>query len=105
MTVARDFWQLVRISWLWLAIMLPMYAAVHWLTWSWATEAAQREGGAPALLMALLANVIELPAQHRSRWAGIGWFSSRSGRGRRLSTLRLDRVVWTYAFVLRRFLC
>ena len=36
--VGRNFGQLIRISWLWLLIMLPVYAVVHWLAWSRGVE-------------------------------------------------------------------
>src|SRR5262249_2026711 len=32
--VGRNIGQLVRISWLWLLVLLPLYAAILWLTWT-----------------------------------------------------------------------
>jgi hypothetical protein len=98
--VARNLSQLVRISWLWLLIMLPAYAAVHWLIWS---EAGQPESGIIAQALTMLPNVIELPALAS---IAVAWHRLvlREEGVNDAFYLRLDRAVWWYALVLFVFL-
>jgi len=98
-TVARNFGYLLRISWLWLLIMLPVYAVIHAavgrLNPIWWKEADQ--GLLAALLGSLLPNVIELPALASS--IAVAWHRLVL-RGERVAQpvyLRLHRVVWRYA--------
>ena len=55
-TVFGNLGQLLRISWLWLLIMLPVYAVAQWLT----SPAQGSEMG--DLLLGMLPSVLELPA-------------------------------------------
>jgi hypothetical protein len=96
-TVARNLGQLVRISWLWLLIMLPVYAAQHLLD----REVSEREGVAGALidvaaLVAMLAAiVIELLFLAS---IAVAWHRLilRQQRVTAPAYLRLDRTVWLY---------
>jgi hypothetical protein len=101
MTVGRNFGQLVRIGWLWLVIMLPAYAAVHWLVWPWTGEAVLKEGVA-GLMIGLLPNVIEMPAFAS---IAVAWHRLvlRREDVRGPFYLRLDRVVWWYALAALGF--
>jgi hypothetical protein len=66
--VLRNLGQLVRISWLWLLILLPIHTALHWLDWSTSPEA----GGPETMVLVILslAGLIYLPRSHPSRWPG-----------------------------------
>jgi len=98
-TVARNFGQLLRITWLWLLIMLPAYAAVDWLIWWWTTVVGQQEEGIIAQAMTMLPNVIELPALAS---IAVAWHRLvlREERVSGAFYLRLDRAVWWYALFL-----
>jgi hypothetical protein len=100
--VGRNFLQFVRISWLWLLIMLPVYAALHWLIRPWSAAALGGAGGTP-LLVAMLPNVIELPALAS---IAVAWHRLVLQRERPEGAvyLRLDGVVWQYVLVLLAFL-
>jgi len=101
-TVFRNFGQLLRISWLWLLIMLPLYAIVHGLTWSPAMETAAPEGGILALIISFLPNAVEFPVLAS---IAVAWHRLvlREEAVRGPFYLRLDSVVWRYALILLVF--
>src|SRR5262245_8365043 len=88
-TVARNLGQLVRISWLWLLIMLPVYAAINWMDW------ALREASGVLSPGDLIA-VIELPFLAS---IAVAWHRLilREERVTAPAYLRLDGMVWLYA--------
>jgi hypothetical protein len=102
-TVARNFWQLVRISWLWLLIMLPVYAAMHWLVWPWTSGAQQQAEGIIGLATSMLPSFIEIPALAS---IAVAWHRLvlREEAVSSAFYLRLDHVVWWYALMLFAFL-
>lgn len=97
-TVIRNFGQLLRISWLWLLIMLPLYAVVHWLTWAPTTAGAPEMNGM-ALIIAGLPSVIELPALAS---IAVAWHRLvlREEATSGAFYLRLDGMVCRYALIL-----
>lgn len=89
--VVGNLGQLARIGWLWLVIMLPVYAALHWLAWAW-----QQEDAASVFAVSILPVIVELPflasiavAWHRLVLRHEGVTSP--------AYLRLDGIVWSYA--------
>lgn len=102
-TVVRNFGQLVRISWLWLLIMLPIYAAVDWLVWPWTSGAQQSEEGIIGLATSMLPSFIEIPALAS---IAVAWHRLvlRKEAVSSAFYLRLDHVVWWYALMLFVFL-
>jgi len=97
--VARNLGQLVRISWLWLLIMLPVYAATNWVIWPWATESAWKESSWIAELVSALSSLIELPflASIAVAWHRL-ILNRETTQG--VVYLRLDPIVWRYAALL-----
>jgi hypothetical protein len=101
--VARNFGQLVRMSWLWLLIMLPVYAAVHWWIWPWSTGAdqavAERAGAGLVFAITFLPNIVEIPALAS---IAVAWHRLvlRHQRVSDAPYLRLDGIVWLYAFAV-----
>jgi hypothetical protein len=96
-TVARNLGQLVRIGWLWFLIMLPVYAAQHWLD----REELGAEGvlGAvieAAALVAMLAAIVVESLFLAS--IAVAWHRLilRQERVTAPAYLRLDRTVWLY---------
>lgn len=91
--VARNFGQLVRISWLWLLIMVPVYAAAHWLASPNWIEMAPRWVKEIAPVMPI---VVELPFLAS---IAVAWHRMvlRHERVSAPAYLRLDRQVWLYA--------
>jgi hypothetical protein len=90
-TVGRNLGQLVRISWLWLLILLPVYAALHWLDWAW-----QQERGLTSTIAASgLLIMIELPALAS---IAVAWHRLilRQERVTARAYLRLGGNVWLY---------
>jgi hypothetical protein len=85
--VARNLGQFVRISWLWLLIMLPIYAAIHWMYWEW---------GDGVLSPGDLAAIVELPFLAS---IAVAWHRLilREERVTAPAYLRLDGTVWLYA--------
>jgi hypothetical protein len=103
-TVARNLGQLVRISWLWLLIMVPVYAVAHWLAlrnWDWPQEQAMK--GGVSQLIALLPFVVELPFLAS---IAVAWHRLilRRERVTQPAYLRLDKTVWLYALYSFAFL-
>lgn len=99
-TVARDLGQLVRISWLWLLIMVPVYVAAHWLASSDWVLMASRWVREIAPVMPL---VVELPFLAS---IAVAWHRLvlRHERVSAPAYLRLDRQVWLYAMCALGFL-
>ncbi|HEU4381580.1 MAG TPA: hypothetical protein VFR73_23665 [Hyphomicrobiaceae bacterium] len=91
--VFGNFGSLLRISWLWLLIMLPVYAAAEWLD----SRSQGNETG--SLLLSMLPSVLEVPALAS---IAVAWhrlvLRQESVQG--AVYLRLDRVVWWYAMIL-----
>jgi hypothetical protein len=89
--VAGNVGQLARISWLWLMIMAPVYAAVHWLT-----NLSPALSWQMSLLLAGLPGVAELPFLAS---IAVAWHRLvlRQERITSPAYLRLDRAVWRYA--------
>jgi hypothetical protein len=85
--VARNLGQLVRISWLWLLIMVPVYATLHWLDWRWRMEGSI--AGPVALVL------VELPFLAS---IAVAWHRLvlRHERVAAPAYLRLDSTVWLY---------
>jgi hypothetical protein len=95
-TVAGNLGQLVRVSWLWLLIMVPVYAVAHWLAlrnWDWSEEQAMQR--LASQLIALLPLVVELPFLAS---IAVAWHRLilRRERVTQPAYLRLDRIVWLY---------
>jgi hypothetical protein len=95
--VLRNFGQLVRISWLWLLILLLINMAMHWLDWSSSPEA----GGTGTMVTAIvsLAGLIYLPAlaSVEVAWHRLILLGERVEGA---CYLRLDRIVWRYALAI-----
>ena len=96
-TVFGNFGQLLRISWLWLLIMLPVYAAAEWL------DARSQGDQIGDLLLSMLSSVLEVPALAS---IAVAWHRLvlRQERVQGAVYLRLDRVVWWYAMILLAFI-
>ena len=96
-TVFRNFSQLLRISWLWLLIMLPVYAAAQRIISP--SPAYEMDG----FLISMLPSVLELPALAS---IAVAWHRLvlRQEHVQGAMYLRLDRVVWWYAAILLFFL-
>jgi hypothetical protein len=96
-TVFGNFGELLRISWLWLLIMLPVYAAAEWL------DARSQGDQIRDFLLSMLSSVLEVPALAS---IAVAWHRLvlRQERVQGAVYLRLDRVVWWYAMVLLAFI-
>ena len=96
-TVFGNFGELLRISWLWLLIMLPVYAAAEWL------DARSQGDQIGDFLLSMLSSVLEVPALAS---IAVAWHRLvlRQERVQGAVYLRLDRVVWWYAMVLLAFI-
>jgi hypothetical protein len=92
-TVFGNFGQLLRISWLWLLVMLPVYAFAEWL------DARSQGDQIGDFLLSMLPSVLELPALAS---IAVAWHRHvlLQERVQGLVYLRLDRVVWWYAMIL-----
>jgi hypothetical protein len=96
-TVARNLGQLVRISWLWLLVMVPVYALTHWLALHYMeTSQGPTMQVMARQLLGLLPYVIELPFLAS---IAVAWHQLvlRGERVSQLAYLRLDKAVWLYA--------
>jgi hypothetical protein len=106
-TVAHDIGQLVRISWLWLLLMVPVYAAAHWLvSFDWALTAPDWAWMAPRWVREIapvMPLVVELPFLAS---IAVAWHRLvlRHERVSARAYLRLDRPVWLYAMCALGFL-
>jgi hypothetical protein len=102
--VARNLGQLVRICWLWVLIMVPVYAALDWLLETW-----RGESGAQATfpwmreIAAALPSPIDLPFLAS---IAVAWHRLvlREERVTQPAYLRLDGVVWRYVLYSFAFL-
>jgi hypothetical protein len=102
--VARNLGQLVRICWLWILIMVPVYAALDWLEETWS-----RESGAQATyhwmreIAAALPSPVDLPFLAS---IAVAWHRLvlREERVTQPAYLRLDGVVWRYVLYAFAFL-
>lgn len=99
-SVLQNLRQLVRISWLWLLIMVPVYAATNWLVSPDWTGTAPRWVREIAPVMPL---VVELPFLAS---IAVAWHRLVLGYERVSASayLRLDRQVWLYAVCSLGFL-
>ena len=90
--VWRNLGQLVRISWLWVLIMIPVYAALHLLA---LRNAGETTGLAYLLPAIILPAIIELPflASIAVAWHRLVLRQERVLTG---AYLRLDKTVWIY---------
>ena len=95
--VFGNFGQLLRVSWLWLLIMLPVYAAAEWLASRWQGDQVGD------VLLGMLPSVLEVPALAS---IAVAWHRQvlRQERVQGAVYLRLDRVVWWYAMILLMFI-
>jgi hypothetical protein len=96
-TVSRNLGQLARISWLWLLIMLPVYAAQHWLDRAplegeGVTAAFIEVAALGAMIAAVVAELLFLAS------IAVAWHRLilRQERVTAPAYLRLDRTVWLY---------
>src|SRR5215470_5212147 len=102
--VARNFGQLVRICWLWVLIMVPVYAALDWLEETWS-----RASGAQATyhwmreIAAALPSPVDLPFLAS---IAVAWHRLvlRGESVTQPAYLRLDGVVWRYVLYSFAFL-
>src|SRR5512145_3345231 len=106
-TVAGNLGQLVRISWLWLLIMVPVYATAHWLVsfdwvwtapdWAWMAPRWVRE------IAPVTPFVVELPFLAS---IAVAWHRLvlRHESVSAPAYLRLDRQVWHYVVCALGFL-
>jgi hypothetical protein len=87
--VAGNLGQLVRISWLWLLIMLPVYAAINWMDWALKEASGVLSPGD-------LTAIVELPFLAS---IAVAWHRLilRQERVTAPAYLRLDGTVWLYA--------
>ena len=102
--VARNLGQLVRMCWLWVLIMVPVYAAMDWLEGTWS-----RQFGAQAAyhwmleITAALPSPVDLPFLSS---IAVAWHRLvlRRERVTQPAYVRLDGVVWRYALYALVFL-
>jgi hypothetical protein len=102
--VAGNLGQLVRISWLWVVIMVPVYAALDRLDEAWLGESGpQARYHWMRVITAALGNLVDLPLLAS---IAVAWHRLVL-RGERITQpayLRLDGVVWRYALYAFAFL-
>jgi hypothetical protein len=93
--VIQNFGQLIRMSWLWLLILLPVTAALRWLS----LEIEPWEAEPAGSLLDALANLIQLPALAS---IAVAWHRLvlRHERVQDGLYLRLDRTVLRYTVYL-----
>jgi hypothetical protein len=102
--VARNLGQLVRICWLWIVIMVAVYAALYWLQ-----EARQGEPGAQAMnhwmreIAAALPSPVDLPFLAS---IAVAWHRLvlREEQVTPPAYLRFDGLVWRYVLYSFAFL-
>jgi hypothetical protein len=102
--VLQNLGQLVRISWLWLLIMVPVYAAAHWLfSTVWAAPAFQTMPRWVITGVTALPSVVDLPFLAS---IAVAWHRLvlRHERVAASAYLRLDTAVWLYALCSLGFL-
>ena len=103
-TGLQNLRQLVRISWLWLLIMVPIYATVHWLVSTvWATDAILMMPLWVGEIVLRLPVVVELPflASIAVAWHRLVLRHECISAS---AYLRLDAPVWLYALCSLGFL-
>src|SRR5262244_49015 len=99
---ARNLGQLVRICWLWVLIMVPVYAALDWPEETW-----PEESGAQATYHWIRAIVAALPVDLPFLASiAVAWHRLilRQERVTQPAYLRLDGVVWRYVLYSFAFL-
>jgi hypothetical protein len=103
-TVLQNLRQLVRISWLWLLMMVPVYTAVHWLYSNiWAAPVFQTMPLWVITSVTALPSVVELPFVAS---IAVAWHRLvlRHERVAGSAYLRLDKAIWRYALCSLGFL-
>jgi len=103
--VGRNLRQLVRICWVWVLIMVPVYMGLDWLAETWPGESsAQATHRWLRGIAAALPSPVDLPFLAS---IAVAWHRLvlREERVTQAAYVRLDRVVWRYvlyafAFVL-----
>jgi hypothetical protein len=94
--VLHNLGQLVRITWLWLLLMIPVYAATHWLvSYIWALPGMQTAPRWVDMILISLPTVVEMPFLAS---IAVAWHRLvlRQERVSALGYLRLDGSVWLY---------
>ena len=102
--VARNLGQLVRICWLWVLIMVPVYAALDWLEETWSGEpGAQATYHWTREIAAALPSAVDLPFLAS---IAVAWHRLilREERVMQPGYLRFDGVVWRYVLYALAFL-
>jgi hypothetical protein len=102
--VARNVGQLARICWLWVLIMVPVYAALDWLEETWPGESGE-QGMYHSMreIAAALPSPVDLPYVAS---IAVAWHRLvlREERVTQPAYLRLDGVVWRYVLYTFAFL-
>jgi len=96
--VARNLGQFVRICWVWVLIMVPVYAALDWLEETWPAESAtQATYHWMRAIAAALPSPVDLPFLAS---IAVAWHRLvlREERVTQAAYIRLDGVVWRYVF-------
>lgn len=94
--VLGNLGQLLRIAWLLLLIMVPVYAAAYWLAWPWSPQGGEPAEGLAGSFFFILPNLVELPFLAS---IAVAWHRLLL-RGERVEDaryFRFDRTVWRYA--------
>src|SRR5215468_8094601 len=102
--VVRNFGQLVRICWLWVLIMVPVYAALDWLVETWPGKSgAQATYSWMRQIGAALPSPVDLPFLAS---IAVAWHRLilREERVTQPAYLRLDGIVWRYVLYSLAFL-
>ena len=100
--VAHNLGQLVRVCWLWVLIMVPVYTALDWLEEIWSGES-----GAQATYHWMRAITAALPVDLPFLASiAVAWHRLvlREERVTQPAYFRLDRVVWRYVLYAFAFL-
>jgi len=103
-TVRQNLGQLVRISWLWFLVMVPVYAATHWLVSNvWALPGIQTMPRWVHVIVVVLPLVVELPFLAS---IAVAWHRLvlRHEHVSAPAYLRLDTSVWLYVLCSLGFL-
>jgi hypothetical protein len=103
-TVLQNLDQLVRISWLWLLVMVPVYAAAHWLVSNvWELPGIPPMPRWVHVIAVVLPLVVELPflASIAVAWHRLVLRHERISAS---AYLRLDTSVWLYVLYSLVFL-
>jgi len=98
--VGRNLGQLVRICWVWVLIMVPVYGALDWLAETWPGDStAQAARG----IAAALPSPVDTPFLAS---IAVAWHRLilRGEQVRQVAYIRLDGIVWRYALYALAFL-